>query len=132
MTRVVVYDDAIRRLFYDPLGPVGRKLSRHATGIEQRAKAKAPRRSGALADSIHTRPLLPGGVAEPGWEATMHVDIGTDLVVRGANVGRLQELGVGAGGEYPLPQAGPVGTPRQASGYRNEFLRPALEEEFGR
>lgn len=132
MTRVVMYDDALRRLFHDPLGPVGRKLIVHAHSIQERAKVKAPRRSGALADSIHTRQVTPGGVAEPGWEPTIHIDIGTDLVVRGANVGRLQELGVGAGGQYPLPQPGPVGTPRQGTGYRNAFLRPALEEEFGR
>lgn len=132
MTRVVIHDDAIRRLFYDPAGPVGRKLITHAYGIEQRAKAKAPRRSGALADSIHSRPVALGGTAEPGWEPTIHIDVGTDLVVRGANVGRLQELGVGASGQYPLPQPGPVGTPRQGQGYRNEFLRPALREEFGR
>ena len=128
MTRVVMYDDAIRRLFYDPLGPVGQKLTRHARNIEEKAKAKAPSRDGDLRDSIETRALQVGGVPEPGWEATMHVDVGTSITKRGFPYGRAQELGVGAGGEFELP----AHQRKSTKGYKNAFLRPALNEEFGR
>jgi hypothetical protein len=118
----------MRRLFYDPSGPLGWRLQRKGSDVLDRAKANAPQRSGELAGSLQAKSPTPGGQISPnGGEALFHIDVGTDLTRGGFPYPLAQELGVGVGGRFPLPAHQQA---RGARSYRNAYLVPALRDSF--
>lgn len=63
----------------DPIGPIGRELSRRAKIVEEGAKSIVPKRTGALAASIASSPPFIDSGGRSSRESRLAVSIGSEL-----------------------------------------------------
>lgn len=110
MSRVVIHDAAIKRLFANPNGPVAKLIKEKANAIESHARTniqtKYVSRTGELEGSLHQVPFT-------GPDGSYHIAVGADAQHRGFPYARALELGKDPIGGGPLLGGNTQGGPPQ-------------------